>query len=107
MTERSLPAERGVDAARPELGGGAASPSFHLPDGAPGGIPGGLGETRIGRRTFRWGLATHVMGIVNVTPDSFSGDGLLADGRAVAGEARGAVDAAAEAAVELARSMAD
>lgn len=24
-----------------------------------------------------WGLSTHVMGIINVTPDSFSGDGLL------------------------------
>jgi dihydropteroate synthase len=37
-----------------------------------------LGETRIGQRTFRWGERTFVMGILNVTPDSFSGDGLLA-----------------------------
>ena len=37
-----------------------------------------LGETRIGARTFRWGERTFVMGILNVTPDSFSGDGLLA-----------------------------
>lgn len=29
--------------------------------------------------TFRWGERTFVMGILNVTPDSFSGDGLLAD----------------------------
>lgn len=36
--------------------------------------------TRIGTRTFRWGEQTFVMGILNVTPDSFSGDGLLADG---------------------------
>ena len=36
------------------------------------------GETRIGPRTFRWGERTFVMGILNVTPDSFSGDGLLA-----------------------------
>jgi len=36
-----------------------------------------LGETRIGGRTFRWGERTFVMGILNVTPDSFSGDGLL------------------------------
>jgi dihydropteroate synthase len=28
--------------------------------------------------TFDWGSRTFVMGIVNVTPDSFSGDGLLA-----------------------------
>ena len=32
---------------------------------------------RIGARTFAWGERTYVMGIVNVTPDSFSGDGLL------------------------------
>jgi dihydropteroate synthase len=36
------------------------------------------GETHIGSRTFRWGERTFVMGILNVTPDSFSGDGLLA-----------------------------
>lgn len=30
-----------------------------------------------GRWRLEWGLATHVMGIVNVTPDSFSGDGIL------------------------------
>jgi dihydropteroate synthase len=34
--------------------------------------------TRIGPTTFRWGERTYVMGILNVTPDSFSGDGLLA-----------------------------
>jgi dihydropteroate synthase len=28
---------------------------------------------------LRWGARTYVMGIVNVTPDSFSGDGLLRD----------------------------
>jgi dihydropteroate synthase len=33
--------------------------------------------TRIGSRLFVWGTRTFVMGIVNVTPDSFSGDGLL------------------------------
>ncbi|MHB0856187.1 MAG: dihydropteroate synthase [Anaerolineae bacterium] len=33
--------------------------------------------TRIGSREFRWGERTYVMGIVNATPDSFSGDGLL------------------------------
>jgi dihydropteroate synthase len=37
-----------------------------------------LGETRIGGRTFHWGERTFVMGIINATPDSFSGDGLLA-----------------------------
>lgn len=36
--------------------------------------------TRIGPAAFAWGERTYVMGIVNVTPDSFSGDGLLAAG---------------------------
>jgi dihydropteroate synthase len=31
----------------------------------------------IGNRTFTWGERTYVMGILNITPDSFSGDGLL------------------------------
>lgn len=35
---------------------------------------------RIGSREFTWGERTYVMGILNVTPDSFSGDGLLANG---------------------------
>jgi dihydropteroate synthase len=30
----------------------------------------------IGGRRFEWGSRTYVMGIINVTPDSFSGDGL-------------------------------
>jgi dihydropteroate synthase len=31
----------------------------------------------IGNRTLTWGERTYVMGILNLTPDSFSGDGLL------------------------------
>src|SRR2546429_3438853 len=31
---------------------------------------------RIGGREFHWGARTYLMGIVNVTPDSFSGDGV-------------------------------
>jgi dihydropteroate synthase len=39
----------------------------------------------IGGKRFEWGSRTYVMGIVNVTPDSFSGDGLGDDaGAAVA-----------------------
>lgn len=38
----------------------------------------GRGATRIGPQIFTWGERTFVMGILNVTPDSFSGDGLLA-----------------------------
>lgn len=40
-----------------------------------------------GGRRFEWGLRTHVMGIVNVTPDSFSDGGECLD--AAAAEARG------------------
>ena len=29
------------------------------------------------RERFDWGARTYVMGILNVTPDSFSGDGLI------------------------------
>lgn len=32
----------------------------------------------IGKVTFKWGTRTYVMGVLNITPDSFSGDGLLA-----------------------------
>ena len=32
---------------------------------------------QIGEREFRWGARTYVMGIINVTPDSFAGDGVL------------------------------
>jgi len=35
-----------------------------------------LGVTRCGNTEFKWGERTYVMGIVNVDPDSFSGDGL-------------------------------
>ena len=49
----------------------------------------------VGPATFAWGERTYVMGILNVTPDSFSGDGLLAAGDPVA------------AAVDQARRMVD
>lgn len=32
---------------------------------------------RIGKFTFDWGTRTYMMGVLNITPDSFSGDGLL------------------------------
>ncbi len=37
------------------------------------------GETTIGGSSFVWGSRTYVMGVINVTPDSFSGDGLGSD----------------------------
>jgi dihydropteroate synthase len=39
-----------------------------------------LSPTIWGRWRLDWGQRTHVMGIINVTPDSFSGDGLLGGG---------------------------
>lgn len=52
------------------------------------------------KERFIWGARTYVMGIVNVTPDSFSGDGLAADAggaadRALA-QARDFVEAGAD-----------
>jgi len=38
-----------------------------------------LGIMHCGGREFRWGERTYVMGVINVTPDSFSGDGLGGD----------------------------
>lgn len=36
-------------------------------------------NTKIKDRIFEWGKKTYIMGIVNLTPDSFSGDGLYGD----------------------------
>lgn len=47
-----------------------------------------LPATRIGNTEFRWGEQTYVMGICNLSPDSFSGDGLGSDIEAVAEQAR-------------------
>ena len=38
---------------------------------------------QIGSFTFNWGSRTYVMGILNVTPDSFSGDGIISKGDVV------------------------
>lgn len=38
---------------------------------------------KVGSLTFNWGSRTYVMGILNVTPDSFSGDGIIARGNIV------------------------
>jgi dihydropteroate synthase len=43
------------------------------------------GSLRAGHRTFCWGERTLVMGIINVTPDSFSGDGVGGDPLAARG----------------------
>ncbi len=43
-----------------------------------------MSVTRCGKTTLRWGERTYVMGIINVSPDSFSGDGLSTIDAAVA-----------------------
>lgn len=62
-----------------------------------------LRPTRIGPVAFAWGSRTFVMGICNVTPDSFSGDGLLRSGRAAL-DAETAAETLART-VEQARAM--
>ena len=56
-----------------------------------------LPPTTWGRHTLTWGAKTWVMGILNITPDSFSQDGLAADGAAT--------DAVVASAVARARQM--
>jgi len=85
--------------ARPDLGGGAATPSFALPEGGATGLPTRPAGIRVRGLALDWGMRTYVMGIVNVTPDSFSGDGLLGEGSRTA-----ATDAVA-AAVTIGRAM--
>jgi len=46
--------------------------------------PDKLDSTRCGGTIFYWGRRTYVMGIINVSPDSFSGDGLAGVEEAVA-----------------------
>lgn len=58
-----------------------ATPSVRLPSGAgPGIAPRPPAPLAIHGRVFEWGSRTFVMGVINVTPDSFSGDGLLHGG---------------------------
>ena len=55
--------------------------------------------TRIGPAVFEWGTRTFVMGILNVTPDSFSGDGLVRGAdveREALAQARAMVDQGAD-----------
>src|SRR4029450_6616588 len=86
--------------ARPGSSGGRPAGGMRLP------VPGrarswpadggalGMTATRpdpmtIGGRVVDWGRRTYVMGILNLTPDSFSGDGIADAGVAAAvGQAR-------------------
>ncbi len=47
-----------------------------------------ISPTRIGKAEFRWGERTYIMGICNLSPDSFSGDGLGTDIEATLAQAR-------------------
>jgi dihydropteroate synthase len=99
MTNRDLPLERGAVPERPDAGGGAATPSYALPSDAAMGLPGAPAALSIGPATLDWGTRTYVMGVLNVTPDSFSGDGLLAAAdpvEAAGAEARSMVEAGAD-----------
>ena len=51
---------------------------------------------KIGGATFEWGARTYVMGVLNITPDSFSGDGLRPEDEA-------SIEAAVEQAVRFER----
>ena len=81
-----------------------ATPSVALPTDADAGVlrrpPAPM---RAGARELVWGERTYVMGIINVTPDSFSGDGLLQS----ATEGGDAVAAAVEQALQMAAEGAD
>jgi dihydropteroate synthase len=59
----------------------------------------------IGQHVFEWGARTYVMGILNVTPDSFSGDGLLTAVVSDAGSAKAGNDAGVQAALTQAREF--
>ena len=77
-----------------------ATPSVALPADAVAGIPSRPpAALRIGPRTFAWGERTFVMGIINVTPDSFSGDGLM--------DGTGTTDAVAAALAQAQRMAAE
>jgi dihydropteroate synthase len=55
-----------------------------------------LPPTRIGAAEFRWGVKTYVMGVVNLSPDSFSGDGLGDDIEATVAQAQRMVNEGAD-----------
>lgn len=65
---------------------------------------------QIGKHVFHWGSRTYMMGILNVTPDSFSGDGILAQSGGLSspqGVSKPEVEAAVQQAKEFLSSGAD
>jgi dihydropteroate synthase len=63
---------------------------------------GNLGSTSCGSSIFRWGQRTYIMGVVNVSPDSFSGNGIadaeqaIAKGKRLASEGADVIDIGGE-----------
>ncbi|MBA7631859.1 Dihydropteroate synthase [subsurface metagenome] len=55
-----------------------------------------LAPTRCGNTEFRWGERTYIMGVCNLSPDSFTGDGLGSDMAALVAQARRFVDEGAD-----------
>ena len=55
-----------------------------------------LAPTRCGNTEFRWGERTYIMGVCNLSPDSFSGDGLGSDMESLVTQARRFVDEGAD-----------
>ena len=61
-----------------------------------------LGSTSCGSSIFHWGRRTYIMGVVNVSPDSFSGDGIadaeqaVAKGKQLASEGADIIDVGGE-----------
>jgi len=55
-----------------------------------------LSSTRCGTTEFRWGERTYIMGVVNLSPDSFSGDGIGDDVEVAVAQARRMVDEGAD-----------
>ncbi|MBN1691994.1 MAG: dihydropteroate synthase [Dehalococcoidales bacterium] len=55
-----------------------------------------LTPTKCGKAEFRWGEKTYIMGVVNLSPDSFSGDGIGHDIDRTLEQARRMVDEGAD-----------
>jgi dihydropteroate synthase len=55
-----------------------------------------LAPTKCGRTEFRWGERTYIMGVVNLSPDSFSGDGIGNDIERTVAQARRMADEGAD-----------
>jgi len=55
-----------------------------------------LTPTKCGKAEFRWGEKTYIMGVVNLSPDSFSGDGIGGDIERTVEQARRMVEEGAD-----------